>query len=80
MIEIKTSDGKLYVSTIFDYYDLTVLDLAMDTNMNASLCEQTLNNAVKVYPILSGTILYSDRGIKYTRELYHKAINKYAIL
>ena len=35
--EIKATDGKLYVSAIFDCYDLTVLGLAMDTNMKASL-------------------------------------------
>ena len=45
MTEIKASDGKLYVSAIFDCYDLAVLGLAMDTNMKATLCEQTLNNA-----------------------------------
>ena len=33
MTEIKASDGKLYVSAIFDCYDLAVLGLAMDTNM-----------------------------------------------
>ena len=35
MTEIKASDGKLYVSAIFDCYDLTVLGLAIDTNMKA---------------------------------------------
>ena len=52
MTEIKAADGKLYVSAIFDCYDLAVLGLAMDTNMKASLCEQTLDNAVKAYPML----------------------------
>ena len=36
MTEIKASDGKLYVSAIFDCYDLAVLGLAMDTNMRAT--------------------------------------------
>ena len=48
MTEIKASDGKLYVSAIFDCYDLAVVGLAMDTNMKAALCEQTLDNAYKV--------------------------------
>ena len=52
MTEIKASDGKLYVSAIFDCYDLAVLGLAMDTNMRATLCEQTLENACKAYPML----------------------------
>ena len=40
MTEIKASDGNR--SAIFDCYDLAVLGLAMDTNMRATLCEQTL--------------------------------------
>lgn len=43
--EIRAKDGKLYVSAIFDCFDAAVLGLAMDTNMKASLCEQTLANA-----------------------------------
>lgn len=54
MTGIKASDGKLYVSAIFDCYDLAVLGLAMDTNMKAALCEQTLDNACKAYPRLRG--------------------------
>ncbi len=80
MTEIKASDGKLYVSAIFDCYDLAVLGLAMDTNMKATLCEQTLDNAYKAYPMLRGAVLHSDRGTQYTSELYRKAINKYGIL
>ena len=80
MTEIKGCDGKLYVSAIFDCYDLAVLGLAMDINMKASLCEQTLDNACKAYPMLRGAILHSDRGTQYTSELYRKAINKYGIL
>jgi len=80
MTEIKASDGKLYISAIFDCYDLAVLGLAIDTNMKATLCEQTLDNAYKAYPMLRGAILHSDRGTQYTSELYRKAINKYGIL
>ena len=67
MTEIKASDGKLYVSAIFDCYDLAVLGLAMDTNMKATLCEQTLDNAYKAYPMLRGAILHSDRGTHFSR-------------
>ena len=45
--EIKTLDGKLYISAIFDCFDLTVLGLEMDTNMKATLCEKTLENAYR---------------------------------
>ena len=37
--EIKAKDGKLYVSAIFDCFDSSVLGLAMETNMKATLCE-----------------------------------------
>ena len=50
MTEIKGCDGKLYVSAIFDCFDSSVIDLAMDTNMKASLCKETLENAAKAYP------------------------------
>ena len=43
--EIKAKDGKLYVSAMFDCFDLTVLGLAMDTNMRAQLCVRTLRGA-----------------------------------
>ena len=79
MTEIKTLDGKLYISAIFDCFALTVLGLAMDTNMKATLCEKTLENAYKAYPDIRGSILHSDRGTQYTSELYRKAIKKYGI-
>ncbi|NBI91764.1 IS3 family transposase, partial [Lachnospiraceae bacterium] len=40
--EIKASDGKLYVSAVFDCFDSSVVGLAMDTNMKAPLCARTL--------------------------------------
>lgn len=77
--EIKASDGKLYVSAIFDCFDSAVIGLAMDTNMKAPLCVQTLENAVKSYPQLKGAVLHSDRGTQYTSKEYRKAIKKHRI-
>ena len=77
--EIKAKDGKLYVSAIFDCFDLGVLGLAMDDNMKAPLCVQTLSNAVLTYPDLRGAIIHSDRGSQYTSELYRASITKYGI-
>ncbi len=77
--EVKASDGKLYVSAIFDCYDSAVVGLAMDTNMKASLVEKTLDNSYKAYPEIRGAIVHSDRGTQYTSELYRKAVNKYGI-
>lgn len=50
--EIPASNGKLYVSAIFDCFDLSVLGLAMETNMKADLCIHTLENALTAYPAL----------------------------
>lgn len=72
--EIKASDGKLYVSAIFDCYDLGVLGVAMETNMKADLCVHTLENALIAYPSLKGAIIHSDRGTQYTSEVYRKAL------
>lgn len=77
--EIKASNGKLYVSAIFDCFDLSVIGLAMDTNMKAPLCVQTLENAYKAYPSLKGAIIHSDRGTQYTSQIYRNAISKYGI-
>ena len=56
--EIKAKDGKLYVSAIFDCFDSSVIGLAMDTNMKASLCKETLENAAKAYPSIRGAIIH----------------------
>ena len=65
--EIPAKDGKLYVSAIFDCFDLTVLGLSMDDNMRADLCVATLRNAYKAFPAIKGAIIHSDRGSQYTR-------------
>ena len=77
--EIKASDGKLYVSAVFDCFDSSVVGLAMDTNMKAPLCARTLENAAKTYPGIHGAIIHSDRGSQYTSQLYRDVIRKYGI-
>lgn len=77
--EIPARDGKLYVSAIFDCFDLSAIGLAMDTNMKATLCVQTLENAVRSHPKLRGAIIHSDRGSQYTSRCYRAVIEKYHI-
>lgn len=77
--EIKASDGKLYVSAVFDCFDSSVLGLAMDTTMKATLCVQTLENTAKAYPGICGAIIHSDRGSQYTSQLYRDVIRRYGI-
>ena len=52
----------------------------MDTSMKASLCERMLDNAVRTYPALKGTVIHSDHGTQYTSETYRRAVSKYGIL
>ena len=77
--EVKASDGKLYVSAVFDCFDSSVLGLAMDTTMRATLCVQTLENTAKAYPGICGAIIHSDRGSQYTSQLYRDVIRRYGI-
>lgn len=75
--KIRAKDRKLYVSATFDCFDAAVL--RMDTNMKMKLCERTLENAVRVYPALKGTIIHSDRGSQYISGTYRRSIAKYGI-
>ena len=80
MSEVKAKDGKLYVSAIFDCFDLMPLGIAIEDNMRASLCCHTLENANKSYPDIKGCIIHSDRGSQYTSEEYRAAVKKYGII
>lgn len=43
--EIKASDGEMDVSAIFDGFDLSVLDLAMETNIKTDVFSQWRDSA-----------------------------------
>lgn len=60
----------MYVSAIFDCFDSVVLELAMDTNMKAALCERTLNDPIRSYPGLGEAVTHSERGAQYIGEIY----------
>jgi putative transposase len=77
--EIPAKNGKLYVSTIFDCFDSAALGIAMDTNMKAELCVQTVKNAMMAYPELRGALLHSDRGSQYTSAVYRETLEDYGI-
>lgn len=64
--EIRISNGKMYVSVIFNCFDLGVLGLAMETNMKANFCIHTLENAGIAYSTLEGAVIHSDHGTQYT--------------
>lgn len=78
--EVKTAEGKLYVSAIEDCFDNAVLGLSIADNMRSGLCVATLQSAVLSHPGLRGSIIHSDRGSQYTSVEYRQAINKYEII
>ena len=45
--------------------------------MKASLCTETLDNALKFHPELTGAIVHSDRGSQYTSDEYRRKIATY---
>ena len=78
--ELKAKDGKVYVSAIFDCFDLMPLGLAIEDNMRASLCCHTIENARKSYTGIRGCIIHSDRGSQYTSAEYREKLQKYGII
>lgn len=78
--EIPVKGGKLYVSAIFDCFNLECLGLSMDTNMKAELCVKTLADAKKNHPKLRGAVLHSDRGSQYTSREFRKALARHGLI
>ena len=74
--EIPAKDGKIYISVIFDCFDLMPLGFAAADNMKADLCVKTLENAYCSYPDIRGMIIHSDRGSQYTSVIYRKTIER----
>jgi transposase InsO family protein len=63
--EFAGSDGKIYVSGVFDCFDNACLGLEIDFNMQKELVISTFRNASLHYD-LTGAISHSDRGSQYT--------------
>ena len=68
--EILTSNRELYISQIFDGFDLSVNDLAMEINMEAYLCIQALEKDLILHIPREAAIIYSDSGTLRTSESY----------
>ena len=64
--EVKAKNGKLYVSAIFDCYDLTAIRLSMDDNMRAELCAATVENTAAAYPEFCGAVLQASTQALHT--------------
>ena len=55
--------AKLYVSAIFDCFDLSVLGLSMADNMRAELCVSTVENAYQAFPKGPLSIVIAEANI-----------------
>lgn len=63
-------------AAICDCFDSAVLGISIGANMQATLCVDTLDNAVMAYPALKGAIVHSDIGSQYTSQIYRDIIAK----
>ncbi len=77
--EILASNGKPYVSAIFDCFDFSVLGLIMETNMKVDRCIHTWEKALTAYPESEGAVIHSDRGTQYSSESYRQTIREHHI-
>ena len=77
--EYVASDGKLYVSGLFDCFDNACLGLSMADHMRAELAVETFTQADGCYD-LRGAISHSDRGSQYTSELFRETIAELGII
>ena len=47
--------------------------------MKVSLCTETISNALKLHPELTGAVIHSDSGSQYTSDGYRRKIAAYTL-
>ena len=67
--EVKAKNGKLYVSAIFDCYDLTAVGLSIDDNMRAELCAATVE--IQRQRIPNCAVRYSTPTVEASTQALH---------
>jgi transposase InsO family protein len=78
--EIPCAKGKkLYVSGLFDCFDLYPLGLVMADHMRKEICVDTIKMAAKMHKI-RGLQAHSDRGSQYTSKEYRKILKKFGVV
>ena len=78
--EVQCSDGKLYVSPIFDCYNGEILALEMRSNMKKELCIDTVKQLRQRFGTLDGVIMHTDRGSQYTSEAFRDTLKSYGMI
>lgn len=78
--EVQCSDGKLYISPVFDCYNGEIIALDMRDNMKKELCIDTIKQLKQRYGDLQGVVIHSDRGSQYTSDAFRNILTKYGML
>ena len=78
--EVQCSDGKLYISPVFDCYNGEIIALEMRDNMKKELCIDTIKQLKQRYGDLQGVVIHSDRGSQYTSDAFRNILTKYVML
>ena len=78
--EVQCSDGKLYISPVFDCYNGEIIALEMRDNMKKELCIDTIKQLKQRYGDLQGVVIHSDRGSQYTSDAFRNILTKYGML
>ena len=78
--EVQCSNGKLYISPIFDCYNGEIVALEMRDNMKKELCIDTVKQLKQRYGNLEGVLLHSDRGSQYTGDAFRSILSAYGMI
>jgi hypothetical protein len=65
--EVKASDGKVHASPVIDCRDGRIVSCVTGLNSNARLASTMLGQAIVTLPGSTASIVYSDRGRRYSR-------------
>ena len=76
--EVKTLDGKLYISGILDCFDNSMVGLSMADNMQTPLVIDSFLMAAKQNKA-TGVIFHTDRGSQYTSIDFRNILAKYGV-
>jgi transposase InsO family protein len=77
--EYAGSDGKIYVSGIFDCFDNACLGLSIADHMRKELVVNTYEQAAGQYD-LRGALSHSDRGSQYTSKEFRYLLKKLGVI
>lgn len=76
---IQTPQGTLYLSTIRDLFDGSIVSYRTSTLQNCKLVFDTLKAAMKQEKVTAELQLHSDQGFQYTSQGYFTLTKKYGI-